>query len=126
MGEISIKVSDGNIYTIEDLDVDVKAAKKVNYTNVFNDLWIQYERKGSKKEAFHQFLKIGPSEYNKISKAIDRYFLEFPDKQFRKDFQRFLKYDLYVQYYDLWEEEQTTQEKNMNIKSKYDLEWWGD
>ncbi len=65
------------------------------YSPEFNQLWIEYSRKGDKKASWVEFqkLKLNPDDYPRLEQAIKNYCHENPDKKFRKDFERFLKTD---------------------------------
>ena len=125
LGEISFKVTDDNTFGVKEKKEAIPK-KNISYSDVFEDAWKEYDRKGSKKVAWQEFLKLDESDQNKLIPSIFMYKSEQPDKQFRKDFQRFLRYDLYTQYYDLFMAETSKQEKIMKSarKPSEDHEWW--
>ena len=125
LGEISFKVIGDNTFEVKEKKEAIPK-KNISYSDVFENVWKEYDRKGSKKVAWQEFLKLDESDQNKLIPSIFMYKSEQPDKQFRKDFERFLKYDLYTQYYDLFMAEASKQEKIMKSarKPSEDHEWW--
>jgi len=63
---------------------------KVEYTAQFDGVWQIYGLKGNKKAAFTEWKKLNDQEKDDATKAIPDYILEAPDKQYRKDFERYL------------------------------------
>ncbi len=57
----------------------------------FEDFWEAYERKGNKVNAEKEWTKIGQSDREAIMASVPNYNYSKPDKQFRKDGERFLK-----------------------------------
>lgn len=61
------------------------------YPEQFNEVWKIYGRKGSKKQSLAQWKKLSEDDKDAAVKAIRDYQRERPERQFRKDFQRYLR-----------------------------------
>ena len=59
----------------------------------FEELWMQYERKGNKQIAKKEFCKLNLAEEDvaKIKSHISAYINAQPDKKYRLDFERYIK-----------------------------------
>ena len=57
----------------------------------FDEFWKSYERKGTKKQAWNQWLKLSESERDDALRSLASYFVENPERKFRKDADRFLR-----------------------------------
>lgn len=57
----------------------------------FEDLWLAYERKGSKAKAKKEFEKLTEDEVAMMRKHIPAYILSRPERQYRLDFERYIK-----------------------------------
>lgn len=68
---------------------------RVDYPREFDDLWVQYGRRGDKKAAHEVYrdCKLTPAELGDLAKAIKNYCYKTPEHKFRKHFERFLKVD---------------------------------
>jgi len=64
--------------------------KRAGYCVQFDGVWQIYGLKGNKKAAYTQWQKLNDQEKDDATKAIPDYILEKPDKQFQKDFERYL------------------------------------
>ena len=58
----------------------------------FEDLWLMYERKGSKANAKKEFAKLTAEEIAAMQRHIPAYLQSRPEKQYRQDFERYIKY----------------------------------
>jgi len=72
-----------------------KGTVKVNgkgkeYTPQFEAVWKEYGMKGSKKVSFERWQKLTEAEKEQAAKGLKPYLLETPEKQYRKDFERYL------------------------------------
>lgn len=80
----------------EDLEKEKgQSAKSSKYTSDFEDFWIAYERKGSKKNAFKRWQSLSLEDRHDALAAIDPYFIENPDPQYRKDAEGYLNGKLF-------------------------------
>lgn len=68
---------------------------RMHYPQPFDELWVAYDRKGDKKKAFEVWsdLKLSHEEQLLLGKAVENYQKAQPEKQYRKDLERFLKTD---------------------------------
>jgi hypothetical protein len=57
----------------------------------FEDLWLMYERKGSKAKAKKEFDKLTAEEIATMRCHIPAYLESRPEKQYRLDFERYIK-----------------------------------
>lgn len=57
----------------------------------FEDLWLAYERKGSKAKAKKEFEKLTEDEVAMMRKHIPAYIQSRPERQYRLDFERYIK-----------------------------------
>ena len=58
----------------------------------FEDLWLMYERKGSKANAKKEFAKLTADEIIAMQRHIPAYIESRPERQYRLDFERYIKY----------------------------------
>ena len=58
----------------------------------FEDLWLMYERKGSKANAKKEFAKLNEEEVAMMRLHIPAYLQSRPERQYRLDFERYIKY----------------------------------
>ena len=58
----------------------------------FEDLWLMYERKGSKANAKKEFAKLTADEIVAMQKHIPAYIESRPERQYRLDFERYIKH----------------------------------
>lgn len=58
----------------------------------FEELWMMYERKGSKKNARKEFDKMTEEDIILMRKHIPHYLQSRPERQYRLDFERYIKY----------------------------------
>lgn len=69
-----------------------KNTKKVSeYSTEFKEFWKLYEMKGSKKTAFAQWKKLDHNDMTAALNSLEYYFLESPEKKYRKDAERFIR-----------------------------------
>jgi hypothetical protein len=66
------------------------APQAAGYPEQFEAIWKLYLRKGNKKPAYAQWQKLTESEKDDAVAALNPYFQEWPDFNFRKDFERYL------------------------------------
>lgn len=69
---------------------DAKATKAMQ-DDCFEDLWLMYERKGSKANAKKEFAKLNETEIEAMRKHIPAYLQSRPERQYRQDFERYIK-----------------------------------
>lgn len=70
------------------------ASKPVAYSEAFEAAWKAYGRKGAKRAAWLEWQRaIKRAPVDTIMAAIAPYLTSKPDPQYRKDFERWLKYD---------------------------------
>lgn len=58
----------------------------------FEDLWLMYERKGSKAAAKKEFAKLSEDEIAMMRQHIPAYLQSRPERQYRQDFERYIKH----------------------------------
>ena len=58
----------------------------------FEDLWLMYERKGSKANAKKEFAKLSEEEIAMMRQHIPAYLQSRPERQYRQDFERYIKH----------------------------------
>lgn len=58
----------------------------------FEDLWLMYERKGSKANAKKEFAKLTEDEVEVMRLHIPAYIQSRPERQYRQDFERYIKH----------------------------------
>ena len=68
---------------------NVSSEKILEY---FEDLWLLYERKGSKAHSKKEFAKLTEEEVLLMAKHIPAYIQSRPERQYRQDFERYIKY----------------------------------
>ena len=74
-----------------------KGARNKNVTSEqveewFEDLWLMYERKGSKANAKKEFAKLTEEEVELMRLHIPAYIQSRPERQYRQDFERYIKH----------------------------------
>ncbi|MBN1864832.1 MAG: hypothetical protein JW808_08025 [Victivallales bacterium] len=57
----------------------------------FDEFWADYERKGSKKATKAAWDKLAPADQKKARESLIHYFVEKPERQYRKDAERYLR-----------------------------------
>jgi uncharacterized protein YdaU (DUF1376 family) len=68
-----------------------KPGKRVQYSSEFEYAWKEYECKGSKGAAWSVWKTLTKEEYTAATTGISIYKTLTPEKQYRKDFERYLK-----------------------------------
>lgn len=68
----------------------VESIEKQDNT-LFLSCWIAYRRKGSKKKAYEQWLKLTEEEQLKAQEHIKAYVESVSDIKYQKDFERYLR-----------------------------------
>ena len=58
----------------------------------FEDMWLMYERKGSKANAKKEFAKLTEDEVATMRLHIPAYLQSRPERQYRQDFERYIKH----------------------------------
>lgn len=66
-------------------------AEVADMDGCFEDLWLMYERKGSKAKAKKEFEKLAPSDIATMRLHIPAYLESRPERQYRLDFERYIK-----------------------------------
>lgn len=62
----------------------------------FEDMWLMYERKGSKANAKKEFLKLTEEEVETMRSHIPAYLQSRPERQYRQDFERYIKHKTFL------------------------------
>jgi hypothetical protein len=75
--------------------VDSREKKEDKYTLQFSELWKAYGMKGSKKVSFERFKKLSEIDKGQAVEAVAPYLLETPEKQYRKDLERYLSHRVF-------------------------------
>lgn len=68
-----------------------KNVTKEQVAERFEDLWLMYERKGSKAKAKTEFAKLSEEEIELMRQHIPAYLQSRPERQYRQDFERYIK-----------------------------------
>lgn len=68
-----------------------KSGKRVTYSEEFEKAWAEYEHKGSKGAAWTVWKTLTKEEHQAATVGISIYKTLTPEKQYRKDFERYLK-----------------------------------
>ena len=100
--------NNNNIYKEKDKEKESGAASsmlfpaeqgtKISYATTttndqdFEDLWLMYERKGSKAAAKKEFAKLSEEEIAMMRHHIPAYLQSRPERQYRQDFERYIKH----------------------------------
>lgn len=69
-----------------------KNVTKEQEAECFEDLWLMYERKGSKAAAKKEFAKLSEDEIAMMRQHIPAYLQSRPERQYRQDFERYIKH----------------------------------
>lgn len=87
-----IQIVNGEVVLKRKLKEEKKSEKEeiVDNTN-FEECWKLYRRKGSKKKALEQWLKLTPEEQEQVLNHIPAYVESVSDIKFQKDFFRYLR-----------------------------------
>lgn len=85
-----------DIIQITDVDkekeIDKSISKKKNVVDeLFEQCWLTYRRKGSKKKSLEQWKKLSDEEKEQTSKHIPAYVESVSDIRYQKDFERYLR-----------------------------------
>ena len=73
-----------------------KKTDKLDTDELFEDAWVAYDRKGSKKKAKEQWKKLSDQNKCIARQFISEYKLQNPEIKYRKDFERYLSYEVWV------------------------------
>lgn len=65
---------------------------KAMQEDCFEDLWLMYERKGSKAAAKKEFARLTEAEVEAMRKHIPAYLESRPERQYRQDLERYIKH----------------------------------
>lgn len=65
-------------------------------SKMFEDLWLMYERKGSKAAAKKEFAKLTEEEIAMMRSHIPAYLQSRPERQYRQDFERYIKHKTFT------------------------------
>ena len=71
---------------------DVPKPTAEELADCFEDLWLMYERKGSKAKARDEFKKLTADEVATMRLHIPAYIQSRPERQYRQDFERYIKH----------------------------------
>ncbi len=99
----------------------VVTGKRVTYSNEFEYAWKEYECKGSKGAAWKEWQRLSKEDRDAAAAGIAIYKTLTPEKQYRKDFERYLKART-------WEDKQSEkpqQDKQEDHLDKFE-ELWAD
>jgi hypothetical protein len=69
-----------------------KVVTKEQLEEWFEELWLMYERKGSKAAAKKEFAKLSEEEIATMRLHIPAYLQSRPERQYRQDFERYIKH----------------------------------
>ena len=69
-----------------------KVVTKEQMEEWFEELWLMYERKGSKANAKKEFAKLKEEEIATMRLHIPAYLQSRPERQYRQDFERYIKH----------------------------------
>lgn len=75
----------------EDIPYEPKPTAE-ELADCFEDLWLMYERKGSKAKAKDEFKKLTADEVATMRLHIPAYIKSRPERQYRQDFERYIKH----------------------------------
>ena len=78
----------------ETKNIDAKRADRPTAEEMdewFEDLWLAYERKGSKAKAKKEFEKLGKEDIDMLRMHIPPFLQSRPERQYRPDFERYIK-----------------------------------
>ena len=96
-----IEISEDEIYlddaiSFEDMSkiVDYLRSAKNKRKNLFEKLWEEYGRKGSKKNALNQWNKLNDEDFEKIEKHVP-FYIKSNDFIYLKDFERYLRHRMF-------------------------------
>ena len=70
---------------------DESSKKKNVVDELFEQCWLTYRRKGSKKKSLEQWKKLSEEEKEQTSKHIPAYVESVSDIRYQKDFERYLR-----------------------------------
>lgn len=74
------------------VEYENKNAHKIDFNEQgFEQCWIKYRRKGSKKKSYEQWKKLKSDEQETVSKHIQAYVDSVSDVKYQKDFERYLR-----------------------------------
>jgi hypothetical protein len=76
--------------TETETETDKKLRKRVEYPEQFNQLWLLYGMRGVKKTALVQWKKLDESQKDAAVEALNPYFQEKPEVEYRVYFERYL------------------------------------
>lgn len=69
----------------------VKTSGKSEKDEIFEEAWIMYRRKGSKKKAKEQWSKLTEKERENVKNHIPAYIESVSEIRYQKDFERYLR-----------------------------------
>lgn len=64
---------------------------EIGKDEAFNECWIKYRRKGSKKKSLEQWNRLSIEEKQKVKQHIKAYVDSVSDIKYQKDFERYLR-----------------------------------
>ena len=73
-----------------------KSVSSEELSGMFEDLWLLYERKGSKAAAKKEFAKLSEEEIAAMRSHIPAYLQSRPERQYRQDFERYIKHKTFT------------------------------
>lgn len=101
-----------------------KDADTEKRTELFEDLWQMYERKGSKAKAKAEFAKLTDDEVAMMRSHIPAYLQSRPERQYRQDFERYIKHKTFCSVvYGKSNEMLYDPEANMTATHEEKQEW---
>lgn len=77
-----------NIDNVKEKEIDKSISKK---DELFEQCWLNYRRKGSKKKSLEQWKKLSNEEKEQTKKHILAYIESVSDVKYQKDFERYLR-----------------------------------
>jgi hypothetical protein len=79
-----------NLFDKEE-EIDLSISKKEQKDEFFEQCWLNYRRKGSKKKSLEQWKKLSNEEKEQTKKHILAYIESVSDVKYQKDFERYLR-----------------------------------
>lgn len=81
---------------IDNNNKEIYCAKPKNEDKLFEKSWALYDRKGSKKKAFEQWVKLSQEDKDRAIKYMPQYKALNSEIKYRKDFERYLSCEVWV------------------------------
>lgn len=80
----------------KDKDIEENNGEFINSpTQLFDDVWLMYEKKGNKKTSLGRWEKLSKSKQELAVKNIPKYVASTPDKKYRKNFEAYIHQEVW-------------------------------